>query len=102
MNPFEAFAFSAATMRLPTKKIDTNQSRGASSCDQKRKLPISSLQHSTDKRKRKIASSDPSIMMKWWEDLKSLTTAYPFGVMVTGILGSQCRDIVTIGIFARL
>ena len=41
-------------------------------------------------------------MQQWWKDLRELTTNFAFAVLVTGVLGAQARDIVTVAALKRL
>ncbi len=60
------------------------------------------------RKKQKIAKKEqkekiPTDLMKnWWTELKSLTTNYPFAVLITGVLGSQARDVVTVAALKRI
>jgi hypothetical protein len=40
--------------------------------------------------------SNEEIMRSWWIELRNLTNNYPFAVILTGVVGSQVRDIVTV------
>lgn len=97
MNPFSAFAFngekSNVAFRDPSISSSLHPNVGIKTMVSKSK----EIGNNHIAKKRKIAPSDPMLMVNWWEELKLLSTNYPFAVMVTGILGSQCRDIVTIG-----
>jgi hypothetical protein len=94
MNPFAAFAFGGDKVSSDHTSISLSHSSSVL----KRNFDSKAGKNDNfEKRKRKITPSDPMLMVNWWEELKLLTTNYPFAVMVTGILGSQCRDIVTIG-----
>jgi endonuclease III len=62
---------------------------------------------SITKKKRKVKSgasnkSNPEIMSTYWIELRGLTSNYPFAVLLTGVLGAQTRDVVTVGVMKAL
>ena len=110
MNPFAGFSFqedAQVDLSLPCRA-------GLENVDRKRKGGITeapddffsvgdSKRLSKEKKKPRASKpSDPKLMIDWWEELKCLTSSYPFAVMITSVLGSQCRDIVTIGAMRNL
>lgn len=123
MNPFAHFAF-GSTVKPPDNDAGepssgaelstTVETESLSPLQKKRTVEriqscSTSIANSTTKRKKKNASncgtsnkSDPEIMATFWVELRSLTSNYPFAVLLTGVLGSQTRDVVTVGVMKHL
>lgn len=127
MNPFAHFALgsellsggkvceqvSSTCSDAASKKSDANSpchSLPVSSPSRKRTIHAENFESSTPdsrttvpkKKKKTVNKSSPEIMKSFWKELKSLTSNYPFAVLLTGVLGAQTRDIVTVGVMRQL
>mmetsp|Transcript_24210 Transcript_24210/g.41114 ORF Transcript_24210/g.41114 Transcript_24210/m.41114 type:complete len:251 (+) Transcript_24210:76-828(+) len=119
MNPFAHFAYGSLPPSNNSGKditdpivvdetIDNTES--ALSPPRKRKSDESNPQSAVSdiiKKKRSTKSnvsnkSSPEIMAAFWVELRSFTSNYPFAVLLTGVLGAQTRDIVTVGVMKQL
>lgn len=93
-NPFASFSYddinNHSSIDVPSKTIPQSSSKKSLLCAKRRKSS------ECDVRKSSKPKLNDDLMIKWWKDLKSLTSNYPFAVMVTGILGAQTRDSVNI------
>ena len=125
MNPFANFAYVATpggnseqensdSYDINAKVIDavTSTECETSNLNRKRRTesPVKSCSNhkvkdnATEqlKKKKKANKSSPEIMANFWIELKGLTTNYPFAVLLTGVLGAQTRDVVTVGVMKNL
>jgi endonuclease III len=97
MNPFASFAFGEQKVIDPLNKRPLSEENRSDQPPIKIAKPQPVVQ-----KKRLNTHSSPHLMLNWWQDLHGLTSNYPFGVLITGVLGSQCRDIVTIAALRKL
>jgi endonuclease III len=52
---------------------------------------------------RQKSDAGLAFMLEWWKELRGLAASdYPFAVMITGVLGAQARDIVSVAALRRL
>lgn len=101
MNPFASFACNSdAWMPVRENLIDPSP------------RPVKALTGGL-KRKRYDEEGNPRIpqtksdagiafMTQWWTDLRALTSNYPFAVMITGVIGAQARDVVSVAALRKL
>lgn len=111
-NPFAIFSCDSA-QTIPLKDTDSSRNRSAPNpCNSSHISRCKAEAASPGKRRRRGDDASQSVqkksiagmefMTRWWEDLRSLTSNYPFAVMITGVLGAQARDIVTVAALRRL
>ena len=114
MNPFAHFAFGSKSLSDNVVEKSENPTTFVSKAissppSLKRGVELSKsssspINSTLPKKKKKSTSnkSSPEIMATYWIELKNLTTNYPFAVLLTGVLGAQTRDVVTVGVMRQL
>ena len=127
MNPFAQFAFGAkpscSTSASNNTNVDSDSDNevrqvvddGSESKTGEKASPLQRKRTANDPQTSKTTKktrnnnkcgtsnkSSPEIMAAYWIELKGLTSNYPFAVLLTGVLGAQTRDIVTVGVMKDL